>query len=97
MAGPLFLEKAAPVMTYGGGTTTVLFSLDWNAIGVIVGILIGICGLILQWYYEHRKFKSASFYKRREDERQQAIHDRHMGMNLEAKADVHAYTEGLDE
>ena len=57
-------EKAAPVMTYGGGTTTVLFSFSWNEIGVIVGILIGLIGLILQWYY-----------KAREDVRSQTLFD----------------------
>lgn len=92
----LFFEKAAPVMTYGGGTTVVAFSLDWNAVGVIVGILIGLAGLGLQWYYEHREFKSAAFYKRREDERQQAIHEHQMGLNLEAKTSK-AYTGSLDE
>lgn len=61
------LEKAAPVMTYGGGTSTVLFALTWNEIGVIVGILIGLGGLLLQWYY-----------KAREDGRAQALHDLQM-------------------
>lgn len=61
------IEKAAPVMTYGGGTSTVVFALNWNEIGVIVGILIGLVGLILQWYY-----------KAREDGRAQALHDLQM-------------------
>lgn len=61
------LEKAAPMMTYGGGTTTVVFSLNWNEVGVIAGILIGVGGLALQWYY-----------KAKEDGRAQTLHDLQM-------------------
>lgn len=61
------IEKAAPLMTYGGGTSTVVFALTWNEIGVIVGILIGLAGLGLQWYY-----------KAREDSRAQVLHDLRM-------------------
>ena len=74
----LALEKAAPVMTYGGAGTTVMYGLDWNMIGVLVGIAIGLAGLYLQRYYKKRELEMSLYYKKREDERQQQLHDLQM-------------------
>ncbi len=56
-------EKIAPAMTYGGGTGAVIFGMDANTVGMIAGVVIGVLGLLLTW-----------FYKRREDKRRQSEH-----------------------
>jgi len=38
-----------------GGSTMVLSGLTLNAFGVIFGMVIGLAGLLVQWYYTHRK------------------------------------------
>lgn len=37
-----------------GGSTMVLSGLTLNAFGVIFGMVIGLAGLLVQWYYKHR-------------------------------------------
>lgn len=57
------IEKVGHGMTYGGGTTAVLFGMDANTLGVIAGVVIGILGLLITWYFQRRR-----------DQREQAEH-----------------------
>jgi hypothetical protein len=53
-------EKSAAVAAYAGGGTAVAFGLtsgEWQAIGVIVGIFIGVAGLALNAYFQWRRLK----------------------------------------
>ncbi len=60
--------KAAPVATYGGSATAILGGInDMNTIAVIGGILIGLAGFFLNWYY-----------KAKHDRREQTEHNLRM-------------------
>ena len=53
--------------TYGGAATSVLGWLFSSQFSVVVGILIGIAGLAVNWYY-----------RAKQDRREQAAHDKRM-------------------
>lgn len=57
-------EKSALAMTYGGSGAALWFGWDVNMVGMVAGVLIGLAGLALSWYF-----------KRRQDRREQAEHD----------------------
>ena len=61
-------ETVAKTMAYGGGGGAFLFGLDANTIGMIGGLIIGVVGLLLTWYYQRRR-----------DKREQAEYDFRMG------------------
>lgn len=63
------LAAAGSKATYAGAGTTVTGWLLSSEFGVLAGILIGVCGLCIQWYYRHKQ-----------DKREQAEHDRRMGL-----------------
>jgi predicted PurR-regulated permease PerM len=54
--------------TYTGASTSVLGWLMSSEAGILLGILIGVAGLIVNWFYKHK-----------EDKRRQAEHDKRMG------------------
>lgn len=41
----------------GGGTVMVIGGLAVNEWAMIGGFIVGVLGLIVQWYYRHREFK----------------------------------------
>jgi hypothetical protein len=51
--------------TYGGASTSVVSWLLSSEFGILMGILIGLSGLIINWYYRHK-----------EDKRRQEEHER---------------------
>lgn len=53
------IEKVATVAQYGGAGTAVLFGFTANEIGVLVGCVVGVLGLALNWYYKHAHLKLA--------------------------------------
>ena len=53
--------------TYGGASTSVVSWFLSSEFGVLMGIVIGVTGLLVNWYYRHK-----------EDRRRQQIHDRQM-------------------
>lgn len=61
------IEKLGQGMTYGGGGSAILFGLDANTIGMLCGVLIGVAGLLITWYYQRRR-----------DAREQEAHDQLM-------------------
>ncbi len=50
-------SKAATTATYGGGTTAVFAGLTANEWGIVVGVIVGVAGVILQWYFGYEKLK----------------------------------------
>lgn len=60
-------EQISETMTYGGASTAIASGLTLNQIGVIVGIIVGLVGLLLQWHYSRLR-----------NRREQAMHDIHI-------------------
>lgn len=54
--------------TYAGAWTSVVGWLMSSEFGVVAGILLGICGLLVNWHY-----------RRKQDKRDEARHARDMG------------------
>ena len=55
-----FAEKAADIgskVQYTGATGSILAGLALSEIGVIIGIIVGICGFFVTWYYKHKAYK----------------------------------------
>ncbi len=55
--------------TYTGATTSVLSWVLSSEFGILFGIALGLGGFIINWYYKHKQ-----------DRREQAEHDRRMGL-----------------
>lgn len=53
--------------TYGGAGATVLGGVMSSELGVFVGIVVGLVGLIINWYYKHKQ-----------DRREEIEHERRM-------------------
>ncbi len=60
--------KAATAATYVGGGTAALsgaakvFGLtqdEWAVLGIIGGLLVGVAGLVIQWWYRHKHYSLA--------------------------------------
>jgi hypothetical protein len=54
---------AGKVGTYGGGTSALVFGLTANELAALGGIVVGVLGLLVQWYFNRRR-----------DRREQAEH-----------------------
>lgn len=55
--------------TYTGATTSVVGWVLSSEFGILFGILLGLAGFGVNWYYKHK-----------EDKRQQEEHNRRMGL-----------------
>lgn len=55
--------------TYGGASTTAVSWALSSEFGIIAGIVIGVAGFIVNWYY-----------KAKQDRREQAEHNKRMGL-----------------
>lgn len=51
------IERAAVTATYGGASVAVFFGLNVSEIGVLGGLVIGLAGFLVKWWYEHRRTK----------------------------------------
>lgn len=63
------MAAAGSKATYTGASTSVVAWVLSSEFGILFGVLLGLGGFIVNWYYKHK-----------EDKRQQAEHDRRMGM-----------------
>ena len=61
------IAATASKATYGGAGASVISWLMSSEFGVLMGILIGVIGLCINWYYKHK-----------EDRRQQKEHEQKM-------------------
>lgn len=55
--------------TYTGATTSVLSWVLSSEFGILFGLMLGLGGFIINWYYKHKQ-----------DKREQAEHNRRMGL-----------------
>lgn len=53
-------ERIASVVSYAGAGTAVVGGLTLNEWGVIAGMLIGIAGLVLGWWYKRKHYRLAA-------------------------------------
>lgn len=63
------MAAAGSKATYTGATTSVVGWMLSSEFGILVGVVLGLGGFIVNWYYRHKQ-----------DKRDQAEHDRRMGM-----------------
>lgn len=63
------MAAAGSKATYTGATTSVVGWVLSSEFGVLVGLLLGVGGFAINWYYKHKQ-----------DKREQAEHDRRMGL-----------------
>jgi hypothetical protein len=50
------IHKAASAATYGGGTVAFVGGLTANEFAAIGGLLIGVAGFAVNWYYRHKTY-----------------------------------------
>lgn len=63
------IEKASAAVAYTGGGTALAFGLtsgEWQAIGVIGGLLVGIAGLYVNFRFKRKHYELA---------RKRSLHD----------------------
>ena len=63
------IAAAGSKATYTGAGMTISGWLLSSEFAVLMGIVIGVAGFLVNWYYKHK-----------EDKRQQAEHERRMGL-----------------
>jgi hypothetical protein len=61
------MAAAGSKATYAGASTSIAGWLLSSEFGVLIGLVLGVGGFLLNWYYRHK-----------EDKRQQAEHERRM-------------------
>lgn len=62
------ISAIASKATYGGASTSVVSWFLSSEFGMVMGILIGLTGLAVNWYYKHK-----------EDKRREAEHRKFLG------------------
>ena len=62
------MATAGSKATYGGATTSIVGWMLSSEFGILVGVLLGVGGFCVNWYYRHKA-----------DKREQAEHERRMG------------------
>lgn len=63
------ISAAASKATYTGAGTSVMGWVLSSEFTILIGLLVAVGGFFVNWYYRHK-----------EDKRQQAEHDRRMGL-----------------
>lgn len=71
-------SAAASKATYGGAGSVLLGTLLSNEFAVGVGIVIGVAGFCVNWYYQHRAARRAEAEIEARERRAQAEHDARM-------------------
>ena len=54
-----FADKAAQAgnaIQYSGATGSIIAGLALSEIGVIIGMVIAVCGFCINWYYKHKSY-----------------------------------------
>ena len=54
-----FADKAASAgnaIQYSGATGSIVAGLALSEIGVIIGMIIAVCGFFINWYYKHKSY-----------------------------------------
>ena len=48
-------EAVGKLGTYGGGTSAIVFGLSASEFAALVGAVVAVLGLIVQWYFNRRR------------------------------------------
>jgi len=59
MTNEALSTKAASVATYGGSSVAVIFGLTANEFAAVSGVVIALCGLLVNIYFKHQHLKIA--------------------------------------
>lgn len=51
------MATLASKATYSGAATAMFFGLTAQEFGIVVGAIVGIAGLLVNWYYKHKAFQ----------------------------------------
>ena len=60
--------------TYAGSTTSIVGWLMSNEFAVVSGMILGLAGLVINWYYKRKSDLRVAAYKALEDERAEIEH-----------------------
>jgi hypothetical protein len=72
------IAAAGSKATYTGAGMTVGGWLLSSEFAVLVGIVIGVAGFFVNWFYKHRQDERERAYRRLQDERDHAEHEARM-------------------
>lgn len=62
-------------VSFGSGVYGHFNDVTWSDVGVIVGILVAVCGFLMQWYYRAKEIKlKEEYYKKKLQEDSQKEH-----------------------
>ena len=64
--------------TYGGSAAMIGGWWLSSEFAVLVGMIVGVTGLIVQWYYKHKLTKAEIAMKREQNEREREAHELRM-------------------
>ncbi len=56
------MAKSSTLAIYGGSSTSIMFGLtsgEWQILGVVGGILLGLAGFVVNVYFKHKHYKLA--------------------------------------
>ena len=59
MTNEALSTKVASAATYGGSSAAVIFGLTANEFAAISGVVIALCGLLVNIYFKHQHLKIA--------------------------------------
>jgi len=74
------MSKVGVGMGLSGGAAAALGGLTMNTLGVIFGMVIGLLGLCIQWYYKHRLTMVEIRLREEAAARERAEHAARMGL-----------------
>lgn len=60
--------------TYAGSTTSIVGWLMSNEFAVVSGMMLGLVGLLINWYYKRKADRRTAAYKALENERAEVEH-----------------------
>lgn len=61
--------------TYGGSATMIGAWWLSNEFAFLVGMIVGVLGLLVQWYYRHKLTKAEIAFRQAQDDRSREEHD----------------------
>lgn len=68
------MAKFGTTALFSGGTTSIISGLTMNAIGIVFGMVIGLLGLVIQWYYKHKLTRTELLTLRERSQREAEAH-----------------------
>lgn len=72
------ISAHASKATYGGAGVTIFGGFALNDVAIVVGMLVGVIGLVIQWHYKRKAVMAEIEFHRAEDQRRQEEHEARM-------------------